>query len=139
MLDFSPKNSGKRRASQMTASVLREARGHVAALIGRQPPGAKLKAAWPRIARLVGLTERRIRAIWHSEARSIRADEMDALRAAANESKSKSHVANHAAQIEAAARALEAASPSLHRAEIDRLRDAARRLRDLDDGALNHG
>lgn len=64
----------------MTANVLREARGHVAALIGNQPAGSKLKTAWPRLASLLGTTERRVRAIWNGEAKAIRADEMDALR-----------------------------------------------------------
>jgi len=114
----------------MSATVLREARGHVAALIGPQPPGAKLKNAFPRVARFVGLSERRIRAIWNHEARAIRADEIDALREAVERKEQATYVTDHASRLEAAARALEAIDPDFHRPENDRLRNVARRIRD---------
>jgi hypothetical protein len=113
----------------MTASVLSEARGHVAALIGPQAPGAKLKASWPRLARLLGTTERRVRAIWNGEARAIRADEMDTLR----EAVARKNVANvaliDAARLETAATALAQVDPDFHRQDIELYRDLARHLR----------
>ena len=120
--------SPKQKVHHMTASVLREARGHVAALIGPQPPGAKLKAAWPRLARMLGTTERRVRAIWNGEARAIRADEMDTLRQAVANQKA-AHVTDHAARLEAAAEALARIDPEFHGPEIDRLRHLACRMR----------
>lgn len=127
--------SPKHKVHHMTASVLREARGHVAALIGNRPPGAKLKNAWPRLARILGTTERRVRAIWNGEARAVRADEMDALREAVARKKT-ANVTDHASRLEAAARALETIDPDFHRSEIDRLRHVAGTLRRANAQAL---
>jgi glycerol-3-phosphate O-acyltransferase len=129
MSDISPAAS---KVTVMTASVVGEARSYVSALIGRQPPGAKLKQAFPRVARLVGMTERRVKAIWHGENKSINGDELEALRRAVvkvsgaqvvNETKS------YADRIEAAAYALAAIDPDFHRPEIDRLRNVAAGVR----------
>lgn len=112
----------------MTASALHEARGHVAALIGQLPPGDRLKAAFPRVARRLRMSERRIRAIWHGEAKAILADEMDLLRReAANTERKRGTNATleYAARLEADAAALEAIDPDFHRGSIDRLRDTA--------------
>jgi len=66
----------------MSDRVSCEARALVAALIGPMVAGDCLKNHFYRVARRVGLSPRRVRAIWHFEARRIDAVEMDALRAA---------------------------------------------------------
>ena len=63
----------------MTASAMREARGYVATIIGKQPPGSPLKEHFPRVARLFGMTERRVRAFWNGEA-APNGKELDAMR-----------------------------------------------------------
>jgi hypothetical protein len=126
------KLSKREKAYPMTASVFCEARGHVATLIGLQPPGARLKSAFPRVARALGMTERRVKAIWHGEARLIRADEMDLLRAAVAinaKKKATDDTLAHAARLDAAAQALEAVDHDFYREEADRLRNAARDIR----------
>lgn len=119
----------KQKVHHMTANVLREARGHVAALIGNQPAGSKLKTAWPRLASLLGTTERRVRAIWNGEAKAIRADEMDALRKAVTTKQVSDVSFRHAARLETAATALAQVDPDFHREEIERYRLLAMRLR----------
>lgn len=116
----------------MTASALSEARGHVAAIIGPQPPGSRLKSLLPRVASRLGMSERRVRAIWHGEARAIRSDEMDVLRAAAAgqaHKKASNATLTYATRLDDDAAALEARDPDFHRTEIDRLRDTARLIR----------
>lgn len=135
MSDVSPK------VIHMSSVVLSEACGHVATLIGRQPPGFKLKQAWPRVARLIGTTERRIRAIWHQEARAIRADELDALRAAVAAKHLKSQGltddrAALAAQFERTAERLAQTDAAFFGADVERLRGQALQLRGMVDGGL---
>jgi hypothetical protein len=43
--------------------------------------GRGLKAAFNEVARLFGLTERRVRAAWHHEIRTVTADEWQVVRA----------------------------------------------------------
>lgn len=127
-MDFSPTS----KVHHMTASALSEARGHVASLIGTMPPGDRLKAAFPRLARRLRMSERRVRAIWHGEAKAILADEMDLLRreAAETERKRGSHATlDYAARLEGDAAALEAIDAAFHGQSIDRLRDTARLIR----------
>ena len=116
----------------MTASVLLEARGHVSALVGPQQRGDYLKNAIPRVARRLGLPERRIKAFLYGEAKSIRADEMDLLRQAADTAarkKASNGTLEYAARLEADAEALEAIDPDFHRDSVDRLRNTARLIR----------
>ena len=114
----------------MNSVALNEARGLVASLIGSQPPGAKLKSAWGRVARVVGFTERRVRAIWNNEVRCLRADELEALRFAVARKRVSAYnqLAEQAARLMASASSLEAIDADFYRAEIDRLRDVAGRL-----------
>ena len=118
----------------MNSVALNEARGLVASLIGSQPPGAKLKSAWGRVARVVGFTERRVRAIWNNEVRCLRADELEALRLAVANKRAPAlpELAEQAARLMASASSLEAIDADFYRAEIDRLRDMACRLGHLD-------
>ena len=80
----------------MTAAALQEAREHVAELVSAYPRATPLKAALPSIARRIGVSARRVSAIWHREARNIYAAEMDALRAAVAR-----QVQNEVARLEA--------------------------------------
>lgn len=116
----------------MTTSVLLEAQGHVSALIGPRLPGERVKRAIPQIARRLGMSERRVKAFLYGEAKSVRADEMDLLRQAADTAarKKASHgTLEYAARLEADAEALEAIDPDFHRESIDRLRNTARLIR----------
>ncbi|WP_227004172.1 hypothetical protein [Kozakia baliensis] len=46
----------------------------------RSRRGIGLKGAFVEVARAFGLTERRVRACWHHEVRSVTADEWDVVR-----------------------------------------------------------
>lgn len=89
MLGKSPEPAGKspkgREAVVMTARA--EARTLVEAIAGPLRLGENVKGALSRVARATGLNDRRVRGIWHNEARSIRADEMDRLRQAARDAR----------------------------------------------------
>ena len=71
--DFSPKGP-----KPMTAAV--EARTLISRIAGLQPLGHSIKAALRDVARKTGIGDRRVRALWNREARSILSDEMDRLR-----------------------------------------------------------
>jgi len=110
---------------------MREARGYVATIIGKQPPGSPLKTHFPRVARLFGLSERRVRAFWHGEA-APSGQELDAMRLAVARNVGRQacdELIFYAARLEAAAIALEMMDADFHRTEIARLRDMARRIR----------
>lgn len=81
-LGKSPKPGG---TTMLTARA--EARELVEIIAGPLRMGENVKAALSRVARVTGLGDRRVRGIWHSEARSIRADEMDRLRIAARDAR----------------------------------------------------
>ncbi|NEU13566.1 hypothetical protein G3T14_15710 [Methylobacterium sp. BTF04] len=89
MLGKSPEPVGKspkgREAVVMTARA--EARTLVETIAGPLRLGENVKGALSRVARATGLNDRRVRGIWHSEARSIRSDEMDRLRRAARDAR----------------------------------------------------
>ncbi|SFH04699.1 hypothetical protein SAMN05192565_12728 [Methylobacterium gossipiicola] len=89
MLGKSPEPAGQspkgREAVVMSARA--EARTLVEAIAGPLRLGENVKAALSRVARATGLNDRRVRGIWHNEARSIRSDEMDRLRKAAREAR----------------------------------------------------
>jgi len=89
MLGKSPEPAGKspkgREAVVMTARA--EARTLVETIAGPLRLGENVKAALSRVARTTGLNDRRVRGIWHNEARSIRAEEMDRLRQAARDAR----------------------------------------------------
>ena len=62
-----------------------EARQLVELIAGPLRLGDNVKGALARVARATGLPDRRVRGIWHSEARAIRSEEMDRLRQAARD------------------------------------------------------
>lgn len=59
------------------------ARACLQQIAGPQEMGACLKSLWPRLAGQLNMSERRVRAIWHGEARQITDDEMGRLTDAA--------------------------------------------------------
>lgn len=99
MSDNSPKYSGK--SPKTTAEVFLmnaavEAHHLVAAIAGPMDLSGRVKAALAAVARKTGIPERRVRAIWHKEARLIRAEEMDTLRRAARAREKAEHDAEMA-------------------------------------------
>ncbi|GEP08576.1 hypothetical protein MMMDOFMJ_3537 [Methylobacterium gnaphalii] len=64
-----------------------EARSLVEMIAGPLRLGENVKGALSRVSRATGLPDRRIRGIWHQEARSIRSEEMDRLRQAARDAR----------------------------------------------------
>ena len=91
-------------------AVRAEARELVEIIAGPLTMGENVKAALSRVARVTGLGERRVRGIWHNEARSIRADEMDRLRQTVLDVRVREHAdaayAAHLARLSAARAAL---------------------------------
>ena len=84
--DSSPTTTGKspeRIKKEKPMSPACEAHRLIATIVGPQEIGGRIKTALGMVARRTGLPERRVRGLWHKEARAIRADELDALRRAA--------------------------------------------------------
>jgi cell division septum initiation protein DivIVA len=96
MLGKSPENAGKspkaREAVAMSSQA--EARYLVELIAGPMRLGENVKAALSRVARTTGLNDRRVRGIWHNEARSIRSEEMDRLREAARDARATEQARN---------------------------------------------
>ncbi|MHC2089442.1 hypothetical protein [Methylobacterium sp. CM6244] len=92
----SPENAGKspkgREAVAMSSQA--EARYLVELIAGPMRLGENVKAALSRVARTTGLNDRRVRGIWHNEARSIRSEEMDRLREAARDARATEQARN---------------------------------------------
>lgn len=120
---------------EMSHAATAEARDHVASLVNQFPRDVPLKAALPAIARRVGMTARRVTAIWHREARAIHSAEMDALRAAVSK-EARNELLRTAGQLEAMAHRLAVVDPEMAGPQIDAMRDAARRARNLADGDI---
>lgn len=119
------------RGLAMSNAAATEARDILLLLAGKQQIGTRLKTVWPSLASLTGISARRVKAIWYREARAILAEEIDRLRSAAARRRERDiqSIFNDATRLEAMARSLEAIDADFHRAEIDRLRDVARRAR----------
>lgn len=64
-------------------SAVVEARQLISDVAGPMQAGAQIQEMLTFVARKTGLGARRLRGIWNNEARAIRAEELDALRAAA--------------------------------------------------------
>ena len=123
MLGNSPAASGKspepRKAVVMTAQV--EARHLVEMIAGPLRLGENVKGALSRVARATGLNDRRVRGIWHNEARSIRSEEMDRLRQAARDARAREQTRDEHRSVLAKLAACDAAlgvqRPDLGRAD----------------------
>lgn len=132
MSDVSPELSDvSPKGKVMSICATLEAHGHVRSLISEYPAGTPLKAVFPQVARRLGVSTRRVLAFWHREARQVPAEEMDALREAVKRRKinATNEAMNDAATLERAADALASVDPDFHRADVDRLRSAARDIR----------
>ena len=130
-MGFSPKSLG---FSPKVADPIAEARALIRMIAGPLDLGDSVKAVLARVARKTGLGDRRVRAIWNEEARAIRSDEMDRLRAAAAQEPSDAITAGRAEAVALAAvlsRVLAndaEAHPHLAREDIVAARDLVRRL-----------
>lgn len=115
-------------------SVASVARAHLGAIMNYRAPGLPLKSAIPRVAAILKINARRVRALWSLEARRIEHDEMSALErelAAISERALTTEIHKHANQLEGYAARLAMADPDLHGPEVARLRNLARRARSL--------
>lgn len=90
-----------------------EAQSLIRELAGPLALGDRVKAALARVARLTGLSERRVRGLYHREARAIRAEELDTLRREARRRRE-----------EEAARADFRDATAVYRVAVDRLAQA---------------
>ena len=124
-LEITPKDS------DMTALKFKERIDKIIAFVA---PNATLKKAFPKAAKFMGLGERRVRAIFAMEARSIQlADDAAVFDAEIRISEHflTEEVPFHADRLEYAALRLSADCPITHRERIARCRDLARRVRGL--------
>lgn len=124
--------------SPMTAVC--EARGLIRQIAGDAPIGTTIKSALARVAVLTGLGERRIRGLWHGEAKAVRAEELDKLRRVAARKATHEHpigseLASAAAHFDRLADRLEAMDPEFYRDAIAGYRAMALGARHLDAGA----
>ena len=96
--DISPTTAGKSPAPAggTRMSTLVEARMHVSDIAGPLRLGENVKAALARVARATGLPPRRVRGLWHGEAKLVSAEEMDRLRIAAARAKADATLRNAA-------------------------------------------
>lgn len=120
-------------------NTLSEAFDLIDALVASMPAREPFKVYGPRLARRLGVTVRRVRALIHREVRSIDAAEMDRLRAMAQLPVARPVSAPfplpelaHADRYDAIAAMLETVDGDLHRADIAHFRGLARQFRGVD-------
>lgn len=77
-------NSPATTAKGKPMSAVVEARHLISEVAGPMQAGVQIQEMLTAVARKTGLGARRLRGIWNNEARAIRAEELDALRAAAS-------------------------------------------------------
>ncbi|MBV1835633.1 hypothetical protein [Acetobacter estunensis] len=83
MLGISPKNVGispKTPVQTMSGSTLTDQFQDMVREEVAERRASGLKGAFREVARIFGLTERRVRAAWNRELRSVRAEEWEAVR-----------------------------------------------------------
>lgn len=120
------------RGTDMAVASL--ARAHLGTIVSHFAAGRPLKSALPRVAARIGITARRAKALWNMESRKILHEEVEALEreiARISERELTSGIHKHAARLEGYASRLALSNPDLHREEINRLRDLARRVRGI--------
>lgn len=86
MLGISPKRAGispkaSNREARVSGSTMTDQFQNTICTEIETRRGHGLKAAFVEVARLFGLTERRVRACWHHEIRRVSADEWEMVRA----------------------------------------------------------
>lgn len=126
------KSSAPTRETDMGVASL--ARAHLGIIVNHVAPGIPLKSAFARIGASLGFKARRLKMFWHEEAPSIRHEEIVALErelARIAERELTTGIYKHAARLEGYASRLAISNPDLHREEIDRLRNLARRVRNV--------
>ena len=119
-------------ASEMTIAL--QARAHVGALVQFIAPQLPPKSALPRVAALLGMNARRVRAFWNQQARSVLAEEIHALEAARARIAERiitREMHQHANTMELYAARLASVDPDGYQQEVDRLRRMAQRARDF--------
>jgi hypothetical protein len=127
----SPAPAGKSPEAGMSTAPS-EARSLVEMIAGPLRLGENVKAALSRVARTTGLPDRRVRGIWHHEARSIRSEEMDRLRQAARDARAKEQAR---AEYRAALSLITACDATLRVPGEDVARPSAREVSEGHDGA----
>lgn len=115
MAGKSPTGAGKspaRRTGEKVMSSLAEARNLIVEIAGPISLGERVKTVLAAVAERSGLSERRIRGIWHREAKAVLAEELHALQRAADLRQREEAI--HARNLETRARleARRAASPT---------------------------
>ena len=131
MLGKSPARAGKSpEAGMITAPS--EARSLVELIAGPLRLGENVKAALSRVARTTGLPDRRVRGIWHHEARSIRSEEMDRLRQAARDVRAEELAR---AEYRSAVSLIATCDATLRVPSADLARTSAREIGEGHDGA----
>lgn len=128
------KSDKANQSSSTDMTVALQARAHVGALVQFIAPQLPLKSALPRVAALVGMNARRLRAFWNQQARQVLAEEINALetaRARIAERIITREMHQHANTMELYAARLASVDPDGNREEVDRLRRVAQRARDF--------
>lgn len=128
------KSDKANQSSSAEMTVALQARAHVGALVQFIAPQLPLKSAFPRVAALVGMNARRLRAFWNQQARQVLAEEIQALEAARARIAERiitREMHQHANTMELYAARLASADPDGNREEVDRLRRMAQRARDF--------
>lgn len=106
----SPKSSGiSPKGGRGMIGAKAEARELVSLIAGPVRLGDNVKAVLSRVAEATGLGDRRVRGIWNGEARTIRAEEMDRLRAAARQARAVEDAQHELVTLRARLAACEAA------------------------------
>lgn len=107
----------------------------IATIVGPQEIGGRIKTALGLVARRTGLPERRVRGLWHKEARAIRAEELDALRRAARaeqRAEINAEIAGLRARIACLEEQIAMAGPAMGRAPGHEVRDPMGGFRGMD-------
>lgn len=121
--------------AKMSAVV--EARHLISDIAGPLPAGTQIQEMLTRVARVTGMGQRRLRGIWNSEARALRAEELDALREAARRRRAQEATDRHEFQELTKRLALLEArvaqiDPEFHRASLDACREQANAVGHMD-------
>jgi hypothetical protein len=118
-------------------SAVAEAAFRLRHLAEPRPVGDRVKTAIGRAAKLAGLPFSRAENLWYGEARTVRAEEMDAIRRAekareAKEQAARDQAAALGALFAGVAERLRTTDENFHRDDVASLLDAARALGALD-------
>lgn len=137
MQDVSPQEWGltpQKHSKVEAMDAAAEAHRLIAEIAGPLELGGRIKTALCRVAMRAGIPERRVRGLWHRE-RTVKADELDALRRAAR-AKQKAEIDAEISELRARLARLEEtlamASANAGRAASQEVRGPMGGLRDVD-------